>query len=32
MASLVLETLLLDKRAHPVWERDDSWKTEFELD
>jgi carbamoyltransferase len=32
MDYLVLENFLLDKRAQPVWERDESWKTEFELD
>jgi carbamoyltransferase len=29
---LVVENYLLDKRAQPEWPKDDSWKTEFELD
>jgi carbamoyltransferase len=32
MDYLVVENFLLDKRDQPVIERDESWKTEFELD
>jgi carbamoyltransferase len=32
MDYLVLENFLLDKKKQPHWERDDSWKDEFELD
>lgn len=32
MDYLVLENLLLAKSDQPVWERDDSWQDEFELD
>jgi carbamoyltransferase len=32
MDYLVIENYLLAKTAQPVWERDDSWKNEFELD
>lgn len=32
MDYLVLENFLLAKADQPVWERDDSWKQEFELD
>jgi carbamoyltransferase len=32
MDFLVIEDFLLDKRDQPVFERDDSWKNEFELD
>ncbi len=32
MDYLVLENFLLDKREQPHWEKDDSWKDEFELD
>lgn len=32
MDYLVLENVLLAKEEQPAWERDDSWKTEFELD
>jgi carbamoyltransferase len=32
MDFLVVENYLLDKRAQPEWEKDESWKTEFELD
>ena len=32
MDYLVLENLLLAKEEQPVWERDEAWKTEFELD
>ncbi len=32
MDYLVLENILLDKRQQPVWEKDDSWQNEFELD
>jgi carbamoyltransferase len=32
MDYLVVENFLLDKKKQPQWERDDSWKEEFELD
>jgi carbamoyltransferase len=32
MDYLVVENFLLDKEKQPHWERDDSWKDEFELD
>ncbi|MDJ0872940.1 MAG: carbamoyltransferase C-terminal domain-containing protein, partial [Gammaproteobacteria bacterium] len=32
MDYLVLENFLLAKTDQPVWEKDDSWKQEFELD
>ena len=32
MDYLVLENCLLDKNEQPEWEKDDSWKDEFELD
>ena len=32
MDYLVLENFLLAKSEQPVWEKDDSWKQEFELD
>jgi carbamoyltransferase len=32
MDYLVVENYLLAKPEQPVWEKDDSWKTEFELD
>ncbi|MBI5136242.1 MAG: carbamoyltransferase [Nitrospirae bacterium] len=32
MDYLVLENLVLAKADQPAWERDDSWKSEFELD
>jgi carbamoyltransferase len=32
MDYLVVENFLLAKTDHPVWEKDESWKTEFELD
>lgn len=32
MDYLVLENVLLAKTDQPVWEKDDSWKNEFELD
>ena len=32
MDYLVIEDFLLDKKSQPHWERDDSWKEEFELD
>ena len=32
MDYLVVENFLLDKKSQPHWERDDSWKDEFELD
>jgi len=32
MDYLVLENLLLAKEEPPVWEKDEAWKTEFELD
>jgi carbamoyltransferase len=32
MDYLVVENFLLDKRAQPAWERDESWRSEFELD
>jgi carbamoyltransferase len=32
MDYLVVENFLMDKRAQPVREKDESWKTEFELD
>jgi carbamoyltransferase len=32
MDYLVVENFLLDKKEQPHWERDDSWKDEFELD
>jgi len=32
MDYLVLENYLLAKTEQPAWEKDDSWKTEFELD
>lgn len=32
MDYLVLENLLLAKFEQPVWEKDEAWKTEFELD
>ena len=32
MDYLVMENLLLSKKEQPKWEKDDSWKDEFELD
>jgi carbamoyltransferase len=32
MDYLLIENFLLAKSKQPVWKRDDSWKTEFELD
>jgi carbamoyltransferase len=32
MDYLVIENYLLAKSDQPAWERDDSWKDEFELD
>ena len=32
MDYLVLENYLLAKRDQPAWDKDDSWKDEFELD
>ncbi len=32
MDYLVIENFILDKRDQPHWEKDDSWKDEFELD
>jgi carbamoyltransferase len=32
MDYLVVENLLLEKKRQPVWEKDDSWKSEFDLD
>ena len=32
MDYLVIENFILDKREQPHWEKDDSWKDEFELD
>jgi carbamoyltransferase len=32
MDYLVIENFVLDKRKQPHWEKDDSWKNEFELD
>jgi carbamoyltransferase len=32
MDYLVLENFLLAKTDQPVWEKDDSWQTEFALD
>lgn len=32
MDYLVMENILLDKKQQPKWEKDDSWKEEFELD
>ena len=32
MDFLVIENYLLEKKAQPEWPKDDSWKTEFELD
>jgi carbamoyltransferase len=32
MDYLVIEDFILDKREQPHWEKDDSWKDEFELD
>jgi carbamoyltransferase len=32
MDYLVIENFILDKRKQPHWEKDDSWKDEFELD
>jgi carbamoyltransferase len=32
MDYLVLENILLAKADQPAWQKDDSWKTEFELD
>ena len=32
MDYLVLENYLLDKTDQPAWEKDESWKDEFELD
>ena len=32
MEYLVLENFLLAKGDQPAWEKDDSWKDEFELD
>lgn len=32
MDFLVLENFVLDKQSQPEWERDDHWRTEFELD
>jgi carbamoyltransferase len=32
MDYLVLENFLLAKKDQPIWEKDDSWKEEFELD
>lgn len=32
MDYLVMENLLLSKKDQPEWEKDDSWKDEFELD
>jgi len=32
MDYLVIENFILDKRKQPHWEKDDSWKNEFELD
>jgi carbamoyltransferase len=32
MDYLVLENFILAKTDQPVWKKDDSWKTEFELD
>jgi carbamoyltransferase len=32
MDYLVLENFLLAKTDQPAWEKDESWKTEFELD
>ncbi len=32
MDYLVIENFLLDKRSQPEWEKDESWKDEFELD
>jgi carbamoyltransferase len=32
MDYLVLENFLLSKKDQPVWEKDESWKEEFELD
>ena len=32
MDYLVVENFLLSKAAQPVWEKDESWKDEFELD
>ena len=32
MDYLVLENFLLAKTEQPEWEKDDSWKDEFELD
>jgi len=32
MDYLVMENILLDKKNQPAWEKDDSWRDEFELD
>jgi len=32
MDYLVLENVILDKRQQPEWEKDESWRDEFELD
>ena len=32
MDYLVLENVILDKREQPAWEKDESWRDEFELD
>jgi carbamoyltransferase len=32
MDYLMIENFLLDKRVQPAWEKDESWKEEFELD
>jgi carbamoyltransferase len=32
MDYLIVENFVLDKREQPVWEQDNSWKDEFELD
>jgi carbamoyltransferase len=32
MDYLVIENFLLDKTEQPVWEKNDSWQQEFELD
>ena len=31
-APTVLENVLLDKKDQPKWQKDESWKEEFELD